>query len=254
MSTAKLSGPETYKVVNEYIGVTDGYLDGFSYSKHQEFYPHYCGLDIDVAKHRQEHGGGTTREVFLRILKDASPTDQAKILRGVLAKFPPETEQRRRLGPELLALIKRLEAAPGVSSPQPKITTDTVERAIRDAETLIKESGATSGVDRVHTALHGHLLAACDATGVTYGKDPTLAQLLKLLRQHHPKLQSTGPRAQDITQVLRAMGAILDALNPVRNHASVAHPNASLLEQHEAMLVINAAKTILHYLDAKLSS
>jgi hypothetical protein len=49
------------------------------------------------------------------------------------------------------------------------------------------------------------------------------------------------------------MGAILDALNPVRNRASVAHPNPTLLDQHEAMLVVNAARTILHYLDAKLS-
>ena len=49
------------------------------------------------------------------------------------------------------------------------------------------------------------------------------------------------------------MGAILDALNPVRNRASVAHPNPSLLEQHEAMLVVNSTRTILHYLDSKLS-
>jgi hypothetical protein len=63
-----------------------------------------------------------------------------------------------------------------------------------------------------------------------------------------------GPRAHDITQVLRSMSAILDALNPVRNRASVAHPNPSLLEQSEAMLVVNAARTILHYLDAKFSA
>lgn len=50
------------------------------------------------------------------------------------------------------------------------------------------------------------------------------------------------------------MSAILDALNPVRNRASVAHPNATLLAQAEAMLVVNATRTILHYLDAKLST
>jgi Abortive infection C-terminus len=39
----------------------------------------------------------------------------------------------------------------------------------------------------------------------------------------------------------------------LRNNASVAHPNEALLDEPEAMLAINAARTILHYLDAKLT-
>jgi abortive infection Abi-like protein len=247
---AKLTRPEIYKVVNDFIGVSGGYLGDFSYRSHAEFYPYYCDLDIDIQQYRP----ATTREAFLQILEDASGEDQAKILRGILAKYPPDSsEGREKLAPEIRTMIARLDGAPAVSSPRPKITTDTVERAIGDAETLIQKSGATSGVDRIHTALHGYLIAACDAAKIPYPKDPDLTQLIKLLRQHHPKLQNVGPRAQDITQVLRAMGAILDALNPVRNRASVAHPNASLLAQEEAMLVVNAARTILHYLDSKLS-
>jgi hypothetical protein len=247
---AKLTRPEVYKVVNDYIGVSGGYLGDFSYRSHAEFYPYFCDLDIDVERYRP----ATTREAFLRILEDVSGPDQAKILKGVLAKYPPDSSDKRgKLAPEIRAMITRLEGAPAVGSPRPKITTDTVERAIADAETLIQKSGATSGVDRIHTALHGYLIAACDEAQIPYPKDPDLTQLIKLLRQQHPKLQNLGPRAQDITQVLRSMGAILDALNPVRNRASVAHPNPSLLEQAEAMLVVNAARTILHYLDAKLS-
>jgi hypothetical protein len=56
----------------------------------------------------------------------------------------------------------------------------------------------------------------------------------------------------DITRVLHAMATILDALNPVRNRATVAHPNEMLLDEPEAMLVINTVRTLLHYLDAKL--
>lgn len=247
----KLSKPEVFKVVNDYIGVTrDGYLVGFSYRTHEEFYPYHCDLDIDVARYRP----ATTREAFIRILEDASGEDQAKILKGVLSKHPPDSDKKReKLAPEVHAMIARLEGAPAVSSPRPKITMPTVERAIRDAETLIQKSGATSGVDRVHTALHGYLIAACDAVHIPYPKDPDLTQLFQLLRQQHPKLQNLGPRAQDIIQVFRSIGAILSALNPVRNRASVAHPNPSLLEPAEAMLVVNAARTILHYVDSKLS-
>jgi hypothetical protein len=45
----------------------------------------------------------------------------------------------------------------------------------------------------------------------------------------------------------------MDALQPIRNNASVAHPNEALLDAPEAMLVVNTARTLLHYLDAKFS-
>ena len=48
------------------------------------------------------------------------------------------------------------------------------------------------------------------------------------------------------------MATILDSMNSLRNRASVAHPNESLLEDPEAMLVINSARTVLHYIDAKM--
>jgi hypothetical protein len=51
--------------------------------------------------------------------------------------------------------------------------------------------------------------------------------------------------------VLNASGSILDALNPLRNNASVAHPNAQLLGRDEAQLVINVGRSLLTYLDAK---
>jgi hypothetical protein len=47
-----------------------------------------------------------------------------------------------------------------VAAPDLRITSDVVERALADAETLIR-SRAVSGFDRVHTAFHGYLKAAC---------------------------------------------------------------------------------------------
>lgn len=48
------------------------------------------------------------------------------------------------------------------------------------------------------------------------------------------------------------IATILDALNPIRNSASVAHPNLDLLSEADAMLAINAARTILHYVEARV--
>lgn len=46
-------------------------------------------------------------------------------------------------------------------------------------------------------------------------------------------------------------GQVIDTLNPLRNQGSVAHPNADLLAEPEAMLFINSVRCLLHYMNAK---
>jgi len=138
---------------------------------------------------------------------------------------------------------------------EPKALTpkEAVARAILDAQTLINSSGPVSAVDRVHTALHGYLIHACEDRQLTTSKEPGILELYKLLRENDPKLKDLGSRSDDINKILRAFGAVLDSLNPLRNKGSMAHANESLIGNDEAMLAINATRTILHYLDAKFS-
>lgn len=49
------------KIVNRYIGVRDGYLGDFTYRTHAEFYPEYCGLDIDPATYPGTTRNGSSR-------------------------------------------------------------------------------------------------------------------------------------------------------------------------------------------------
>jgi hypothetical protein len=247
---AGLTNPEIYTVVNRYIGVQGGYVGDFSYRTHAEFYLEFCDVDVDPYQY-----GGTTRQRFITILTESIPDIQAKILRGVLKKYPvgsSELRTRQRFD-EIQGMIRRLEGAAPVASPSPRITSAVVERAISDAETLLRNSGATSGVDRIHTALHGYLRAVCDESGITYGQEPSLTELFRLLRQKHPKLQQAVQHAPEVDRIVKSFATVLDALNTLRNRASVAHPNPVLLKQDEALLTINAARTALHYLDAKVS-
>jgi hypothetical protein len=140
-----------------------------------------------------------------------------------------------------------------VPIPALQITTETVERALSDAETLIRTRGATSGADRVHTALHGYLQELCVKSGIKHADDATIAALFKALQQQHRALVPSGPRRDDIGKAARALAVVMDVLGPLRNSATLAHPSPRLLEEPEAMLVINAARTILHYIDAKVS-
>ena len=233
--------------------MSGGYLGDFSYRTHVEFYPEFCDLDLDPFDYLED---GTTCERFIRVLEESPPHIQAKIIRGVIEKYPVgsgdlRTEASRD---ELIAMAERLERGGMVAGPVPTFTSDVVIRALDDAEALLQRGGPTSAVDRVHTSLHGHLQYLCAGAQIPYSREDTMVALVKKLRQAHPKLQDLGPRANDVDKVMRASGSILDALNPMRNNASVAHPNADLLGRDEAQLVINVGRSLLSYLDAKLAA
>jgi hypothetical protein len=83
-------------------------------------------------------------------------------------------------------------------------------------------------------------------------KDPEITRLSKQLRENHPKFNARGARADDIATIQNSLAAIVVGLNPIRNRASLAHPNEILLDAAEAHLVVNCVRTILHYMDAKL--
>jgi hypothetical protein len=100
--------------------------------------------------------------------------------------------------------------------------------------------------------MHGYLHRLCDEAGIAVaGERPSLTQLFKSLRADSPILADLGVRAEEMSRILGSMATILDALNPVRNNASVAHPNDALIGEPEARLVINTVRSLLSYFEAK---
>ena len=130
--------------------------------------------------------------------------------------------------------------------------SEVVRRALTDADQLIETNGAQSAVDRLHTAMHGYLKAECAAASIAIPPDATLTQAFKALRTNHPALADLGAHTTDVAKVLQSFASVLDALNTVRNHGSVAHPNEHLIEAPEAFLFVNAVRTLFHYLNNKL--
>lgn len=248
-----LTNFEIMRVVNGYIGVEGGYLVGFSYNKHAEFYPMYCGLDIDPNKYT-----GTTRERFIKILSSADVPTQAKILCGILEYCSVDNEyhgeRREKLKPEIEEMIRRLngEALPVVDHPSLTITSEFIERAIADAKALIENTGATSAVDRVHTLLHGFLKELCRQNGIAFNADANVTALFSQLRSNHPAFQNAGNNSPNVDKMIRSLGAILDVFNPIRNRESMSHPNEVLLNEPEAILFINIARSVLQYINTKV--
>jgi hypothetical protein len=137
--------------------------------------------------------------------------------------------------------------------PSPLSASEVVRRALADVESLLKNNGAASTIDRLHTALHGYLRSACTDAGIEYADDASVTALLKALRNQHPALRDLGAHSTELTKVLNSFSNIVDALNTLRNHASVAHANEHLLREDEALLVVNAVRTLFNYLAKKLA-
>ena len=251
VSPHKLALGEILKLVNEYIGVHGGYLGDFTYRTHLEFYPQFCDVEADPSDYE-----GTTRERFIKILQDSNNETQAKIIRGVLKKYPVGSEPQRtqQLFDQFNSLADKLRGVSVIPNPDLVTASEVLRRALADAETLIQQRGAVSAVDRIHTALHGYLIAVCDKAGIGHETNPSLTRLFRLLRDEHPALAQAEIGSEEIGRVLQACATIMDALNPLRNKLSVAHPNEQLLGDEEAMLVVNITRTLLHYLDAKFTS
>ncbi len=137
-----------------------------------------------------------------------------------------------------------------VETPIIKYSSNTVEQALDDARQLVLSGKPNNAVDRTHTAIHGYLQDKCKHLDIKFESTDTIARLFKLIRSH-PAFTKTNNL--EIKKINNSIGAILDALNIIRNEKSLAHPN-DLLGKTEAMLAINCSLTILNYLEKKLGS
>jgi hypothetical protein len=138
------------------------------------------------------------------------------------------------------------------SVPPPPLASEVVRLALADAESLLRTAGATSAIDRLHTALHGYLRSACARSGLQTPDNSSLTTVFKILRTQHPAIALLGTQDSEIGRIFLSFATVLDSLNTLRNQASVAHPNEFLLEADEAELVVNAVRTVFNYLLKKL--
>lgn len=157
-----------------------------------------------------------------------------------------------REDPKLYAIVTEEEIAHVPVRRPRRSQLEVVRKALKDAETLLAEHGASSAVDRIHTALHGYLREVCTKAKLTVAPSGTLTDAFKAIRTQHPAFAATGTHAEAIKKVANSMASALDGLNTLRNQASNAHPNEELLDDADASLAFNAASTVFNYVAAKV--
>ena len=218
-----------------YLTDTDGYIDG-----HPRLLRSLNWSDLDYKGHAMD--------AVAHIL-DRDSGNLRKLL-----EYEPIEKWLRKNEPGFYAELQSEVSGTEVPEVLPKSSTDSGLAALADAQALLRERGPMSAVDRVHTGLHAFLKGACDGAGIPREPDATPNQLLKLLLERHISLQDLGPRADEVKRMLRTSASIVDAMGTIRNRASLAHANEELLDHEEALFVINLARSLLRFLDAKLSS
>jgi hypothetical protein len=169
-----------------------------------------------------------------------------KIIADMLTELELEEDNYIRF--ITVSLQEKDDPVLNVPNPNAKFS---VLQTLREAQTLIDTTGPASAVDRVHTALHRYLIEICENEDLAYNPDDGITSLYKTIRKNHPSL-TTDVGGEEIKRIMQTLSSTVDSLNTLRNNHSNAHPNP-LLGEAEATLAINSARTILHYLDAKLS-
>lgn len=249
-ATGGLSCGEILFVVNQWIGVSEGYLGNFTYQTHRDFYAEFCDIeDIDP-----DARPGTTRERFIAILGEQPPDRQRRILAGILLRFPlGSAAGRTAANHQRIANWVDQLALSGVQVDQSGRQLPEIARTALDAIQRDRQSGKPEmGVDRAVTALQACLHALRDEGGWEERERATLGESFSHLREHHPAFRvEQGDR--DFADLLKHIGRTIDALNRLRNIRSLAHANPTL-DPTEARLVLDCAESLIQYIWSRASS
>lgn len=188
-------------------------------------------------------------EDYVRIAEEESVKEKSFVYREI-------AQTVNDVGPYVRFIVMDLKGDLSVprllESPLLQTSAAKVREALADAEELLRSRPASSAVDRLHTALHGYLQVQCQSHGIPYNSPDSITALFKRLRENHPRLKEEIARHDEIKRICNSLAAIIDSLNPIRNQLSRAHPTEAVLDEDEALLVVNSIRTLFHYLDSKL--
>lgn len=147
---------------------------------------------------------------------------------------------------------EKFDTMADVPDPAFDAASDVVNRAFNDIAVLIGTQGPISCIDRYHTMLHGYMKEVCRKAGIEFRDSADVVALYKRIEENHPAFSVRVTGEHQIRTIMQSLVSTVDALNPVRNDRSMAHATDALLKESEAMLVVNAVKTIMNYLTSRL--
>ena len=127
--------------------------------------------------------------------------------------------------------------------------TETLSKAIKDAEDFIRNGNYLSAIDRIHTTLHGYLRWRLDEENLEYNESDTIMQLYSKLHKNYEDAYKNKEINKLTLTAIRSASGVIDSLNTTRNKFSLAHPNDETIGNAEAKLLIGLSKYIFEYIE-----
>lgn len=167
-----------------------------------------------------------------------------------LSSYAERREYISKMFSPLLNMLRESEDnSTDVSFQQIVTRSETIQKAVGDAEVFIRDGRYDSAVDRVHTAFHGYLRTLLKEHNVAYEEDDGLPALFTKLHGYYKTSIQPSVVADRVRTILRSAGGMINAVNELRNNNTIAHPNGELIQAREARLVIRLVNAIVDYIE-----
>lgn len=163
--------------------------------------------------------------------------------------------KKKRIYDSILSWINVLNGKGLVEVKELAYNYKFVQDTLDQCQTLISQHNCQSAVDRAHTALHGYLKETCRKAGLIIKENnPKIQDYWSKIKQEHPCILIDHSQSHlPINQIVNAIGKLLENINGIRNNKSFSHPNEEIIGESEAKLVINLSRSILQYIDSRVS-
>ncbi len=249
------------KFLEEYFGMSSGYVLDFSNQSFREFIDKTVNIDIyDNNKYKS----GSKAKRLRKFWKD-EPNNIVGILIFSLVDYQDNQDIARRtaynsarnndtkLKEECLKIAARLKENSPVEhiNAIKSLSDDSDDRdfsvladSIRE---LVQKNQPEAALDRLHTFLIKYVRALCDCHGVAWDKKKPLHSMFG---EYIKKLEEKNAIQSLMSErILKTTISIFDAFNDVRNNQSFAHDNP-ILNYDESIFILYSVLNTIIFLEA----
>ena len=250
---AKLNFQEK-QILEHVFGMRSGYVLDLSNNDFGQLILDAAGIDVYSKDYEAR---GTSKANRLRLLWEReSARTVAKTLDVLLKRekrYPetyrePPVNERDRL--ECQAVLNRLSHLTEVDRlPELNVGNShaTFTQVREEVQRYIGEGRFNSGIDRLHTFVTQYLrLLVEKRTAATPSES---VPLHSLMGSYIKSLQASDAPTEMSLRILKTAISTLEALNPIRNDQSLAHPNDRVIGQNEARLIFAYIIALIGYVE-----
>lgn len=241
--------PKEKILLEKVLGMSSGYVLGFSDRTFAEFFADTIGLDIDDPKYSRN---GTSKAKRLRTFW---AIEENHLVGKVMSEMIDMTDGTKDqsladLKTKCAIIVDRLLGGVAVEDIG-VLDVNSEERTFRllavSVRRAIDDGEPDAALDRLHTYVVKYIRQVCGSRRIdTAETKPVHA----LMAEYIKALRTEGAIESEITErILKNCIAIFEAFNFVRNRHSLAHGN-DLLGKAESLLIVNHIVSIIRFIQA----